>query len=83
MSSANLLRMHSIPSSRSLTKILNRTGHRTEPWGTPFVPSCQLDLTPFTTMAQPSQTAFHPVKSMAIQATSSQQEMTKRSPKNS
>ncbi|KAK4829606.1 hypothetical protein QYF61_005706, partial [Mycteria americana] len=50
VSSANLLRVHSIPSSRSLIKILNRTGPNTEPWGTPLVTSCQLDLTPFTTM---------------------------------
>jgi len=47
-SSANLLREHSIPSSRSLIKILNKTGLKTEPWGTPLVTGRQLDLTPFT-----------------------------------
>ncbi|KAK4813748.1 LOW QUALITY PROTEIN: hypothetical protein QYF61_023684 [Mycteria americana] len=36
VSSANLLRVHSIPSSRSLIKILNKTGPKTEPWGTPL-----------------------------------------------
>ncbi|KAK4821248.1 hypothetical protein QYF61_016547 [Mycteria americana] len=56
----NLLRAHSIPSSRSLIKILNRTGPKTEPWGTPLVTGCQLDLTPFTTTlwAQPSSQFF-------------------------
>ncbi|KAK4825953.1 LOW QUALITY PROTEIN: hypothetical protein QYF61_003471 [Mycteria americana] len=48
VSSANLLRVHSIPSSRSLIKILNRTGPSTEPWGTLLVTSWQVDLTPFT-----------------------------------
>ena len=32
VSSANLLRMHSVPSSRSLIKIINKTGPKTEPW---------------------------------------------------
>ncbi|KAK4828313.1 hypothetical protein QYF61_025325 [Mycteria americana] len=56
VSSANLLRVHLIPSPRSLIKILNRTGPDTEPWGTPLVTGCQLDLTPFTTTlwARPS-----------------------------
>ncbi|KAK4826053.1 hypothetical protein QYF61_004168 [Mycteria americana] len=49
VSSANLLRVHSIPSSRSLIKILNRTGPNSEPWGTALVTGRQLDLTPFTT----------------------------------
>ncbi|PKU42313.1 hypothetical protein llap_7381 [Limosa lapponica baueri] len=30
-------------------KDIKRTGPNTEPWGTPLVTSCQLDLTPFTT----------------------------------
>jgi len=34
MSFVNLLRMHSMPSSRSSVKILNRTGPNTECWGT-------------------------------------------------
>ena len=33
VSSANLLRVHSIPSSRSSIKILKRTGPSTDPWG--------------------------------------------------
>ena len=49
VSSANLLRrVHPIPSSRSLIKILNRTGPQTEPWGTPLVSGCQRDVTPAT-----------------------------------
>ncbi|KAF1629452.1 Serine/threonine-protein phosphatase 4 regulatory subunit 4, partial [Eudyptes filholi] len=58
--SANLLRVHSISLSRSLIKILNRTGPSTEPWGTPLVTSRQLDLTPFTTTlwARPSRQFF-------------------------
>ncbi|KAK4807043.1 hypothetical protein QYF61_018384 [Mycteria americana] len=60
VSSANLLRVHSIPSSRSLIKILNRTGPNTEPWGTPLVTGHQLDLTPVTTTlwARPSSQFF-------------------------
>ncbi|KAK4827472.1 hypothetical protein QYF61_018708 [Mycteria americana] len=58
--SANLLRAHSIPSSRSSIKILNKSGPKTEPWGTPLVTGCQLDLTPFTTTlwVQPSSQFF-------------------------
>ena len=49
VSCAVLQREHSIPSYRSLLKMLNKTGPKTEPWGTPLVISCQLDLMPFTT----------------------------------
>ena len=35
--SANLLRMHSIPSSKSSIKILKRMGPNTDPWGTGWV----------------------------------------------
>jgi len=49
VSSANLLRLHSIPSSRSLIKMLNRSGPSSEPWGTPLMTGRQLDLTPLTT----------------------------------
>ena len=35
--SANLLRMHSVPSSRSSIKILKRMGPSTDPWGGPLV----------------------------------------------
>ncbi|KAK4816403.1 LOW QUALITY PROTEIN: hypothetical protein QYF61_016720 [Mycteria americana] len=69
VSSANLLRVHSICLARSLIKILNRTGPNTEPWGTSLVTGRQLDLTPFTTTlwAQPSSQHFtqqrvHPSK---------------------
>lgn len=34
VSSAKFLRVHSIPSSRSSVKILNRAGYSTDPWGT-------------------------------------------------
>ncbi|KAJ7428537.1 hypothetical protein BTVI_00320 [Pitangus sulphuratus] len=40
--------MDSIPSSRSLIKMLNRTGPITDPWGTPLVTSRQLDAALFT-----------------------------------
>jgi len=43
------MRLHSIPSSRSSIKILNRTGPSTNPWGTPLVTGHHLDVTPFTT----------------------------------
>lgn len=32
----NLLRVHSVPVSRSLTKMLKSTGLEVEPWGTPL-----------------------------------------------
>jgi len=35
VSSANFLRVHPVPLSRPPIRILNRTGHSTEPWGTP------------------------------------------------
>jgi len=37
VSSANLLRVHSIPSSRSSTKTLNQIRVSTDPWGTPLL----------------------------------------------
>jgi len=37
VSSANLLRVHSNSSSRSLMKKLNKTGPSTDPWGTPLL----------------------------------------------
>ncbi|KAK4826427.1 hypothetical protein QYF61_008960 [Mycteria americana] len=43
VSSASLLRVHLIPSSRSLIKISNKTGPKTEPWGTPLVTGHQLE----------------------------------------
>lgn len=42
VSSAKLLRVHSIPSSISSIKILNRSDPNTDPWGTLFVISHQL-----------------------------------------
>jgi len=44
VSSANLLREHSIPSSRSLIKMLNKTAPKIEPWGTALVTGRQLDF---------------------------------------
>ena len=41
------------PSSRSLIKISNTTGPTTEPWETPLVTICQLDLILFTTTLWP------------------------------
>jgi len=49
VSSANLLKVHSIPLSRSSVKILNKTCPSTDPWGTPLEMGHQLDLTPLTT----------------------------------
>jgi len=40
-SSANLVRMHSIPTSRSLVEVLSRAGPRTGLWGALLVPSQQ------------------------------------------
>ncbi|CAI5767613.1 Calponin-homology (CH) domain-containing protein, partial [Podarcis lilfordi] len=37
VSSANLIRMPLSPSSKSLIKVLNKTGPKTEPCGTPLV----------------------------------------------
>ena len=45
VSSANVLRVHSNSSSRSLMKKLNKTGPSTDPWGTPLVTGLQLDST--------------------------------------
>ena len=49
VSSANLLRVHSNASSRSLMKKLNKTGPSTDPWGTSLVTSLQLDSAPLIT----------------------------------
>jgi len=44
VSSANLLRVHSVPPSRSLVKWLNGTGPSIDPWGTPLVTGLLLDF---------------------------------------
>ena len=49
MSSANLLKVHSIPLSMSRMKILTSTGPSNDPWGTPLVTSLHLDIAPLTT----------------------------------
>jgi len=49
VSSANFLRVHSIPLSRSSITILNRMGSDTDSLWTPLVTSRQLDLSLFTT----------------------------------
>jgi len=56
VSSANLLRIHSVPSSRSLMK-LNKTGLTTDPWGTPLVTGLQLDSAPLMT-TKPSEFCY-------------------------
>jgi len=72
VSSANLLREHSIPSSRSLIKIFNRTSPSNESWGTPVMTGCQLDLIPFTTtLGLAIQPVFHPAKCTPTQTMSS------------
>ena len=49
VSSANLLRVHSNPSSRSLMKKLNKIGPSTDPWGSPLLTGLQLDSAPLMT----------------------------------
>jgi len=44
-----LLRMDSLPSLRSLMKMLNKTGPSTDPWGTPVVTDLQPDSAPWIT----------------------------------
>jgi len=65
------------PLIQTLIKMLNRTGPKTEPWRTPLVTGCQLDLTPFTTTlcARPSSQFFiqqrvHPCKPWAARFSS-------------
>ena len=43
VSLANLLRVHSVPSSRSVMNKLNNTGPSTDPWGPPLATGLQLD----------------------------------------
>ena len=49
VSSANLVRLHSVPSSRSLMKVLNRTGPSIYSWGPLLVTGLQLDFVPLIT----------------------------------
>lgn len=72
VSSENLLRVDSVPSSRSLIRTLKRSGSSTKRRGTQLVTSLQLYLAPFTTTfwAQPPrqfliQWKVHPSKSWA------------------
>ncbi|PKU44713.1 hypothetical protein llap_4987 [Limosa lapponica baueri] len=44
LGTANLLRVHSIPLSMSLVKILNHTGPSTNPSGTPLITDLHLDI---------------------------------------
>ncbi|GAB0181629.1 hypothetical protein GRJ2_000628200 [Grus japonensis] len=46
---SKLAGLHSAPSSRSLMKILNRTGPSIDPWTTPLVTGLQLDFVPLIT----------------------------------
>jgi len=60
---ANPLMVHSVPSSRSLTKILTSTGPSIVPWGTPPVPEPQQNITPLITTLwvwQLTQFSSHP-----------------------
>jgi len=56
-SSANLLRVHSAPPSRSLPKMSNSHLLSTDAWGTPLVTGLLLDFVPLTTSSRPSQSA--------------------------
>ncbi|KAK4828728.1 hypothetical protein QYF61_000719 [Mycteria americana] len=49
VSSVNLLKVHSAPTSRSLMKMLNRTEPSTDSWGTLLVTGLQLDCLPLIT----------------------------------
>ena len=49
MSPANLLRLHSVPSSRSWMKKMNKNGWTTDPQGTLLVTGLQLDSEPLMT----------------------------------
>lgn len=50
LSSANLLRIHSLPSSKSLMKILNSVGPSTGLWSVLLVTGPQLDFMPLVTI---------------------------------
>ena len=60
VSSAILLRVNSVLQSRSLVKILNKTGPNTNSWAIPLLIGHQMDLIPFNTTfwAQPSSKFF-------------------------
>ena len=49
VSSANLLRVHLIPLTVSLVKILKSVCPSTDPWGIPLVTDLHLDIEPLTT----------------------------------
>jgi len=49
VSSGNLSKVQSIPSSRSLMKMLSETGPSTDPWGTLLAIGLQLDSAPLIT----------------------------------
>lgn len=58
--SVNLVRMHSILSPRSLTKILNKAGPSNVLWGMPVMISHRLDWTPFTVTLCPDHLDSYP-----------------------
>jgi len=73
LSSVNLLRVHSIPSSMLLMKMLKSTGPKTDPWGTPLVTSLHLDIEPsVTTLSVTFQPVPHPPGGPPIKSTSLQ-----------
>ena len=49
VSSTNLLRVHLMPSSVSLMKMLKSTSPKTDPWGTPLVTGLYLNIEPLIT----------------------------------
>jgi len=54
VSSANLLRVHSFPSSVSLIKMVKSTGPKTAPWGMLLITSLHLDVESLTSSRVPS-----------------------------
>lgn len=73
VSPVNQLRMYLIASGKFSVKMLNRSDPSTESWGTPFLTSHQLDVSPFTTVlwTQPSTHFFYPENCAPTQAISS------------
>jgi len=73
VSSANLLRVHSIPLSKSSIKILTKTGHNPNSWEILLTAHQQLDLSLFTTAVQASPSSqFFILLSVSLQATDCQ-----------
>ena len=74
VTSANLLRLHSISPSTSLMKMLNNTGPSTDPWRTSLVTGLHLDVEPLTVNSLeaaiqpvPYPSNSSPIKSISLQ----------------